>query len=101
MRRILGFLFFAVLVVLGLFFGQRNGQPVTVDLYWIVFNVPLSVAVVGSVVVGVLVGSLGVFLGVVVRQKMRIRQLTRQLSRMPAEPPEDAANGPATPQPNV
>lgn len=88
MRRIFGYLLFAALVVLGLFFGQRNGERVTLDLYYLTLNVPLAVAVIGSVVTGVLVGALSVFLSVVLRQKVRIRQLTRQLSRMPetAEP---------------
>jgi putative membrane protein len=98
MRRIFGYLLFAALVVLGLFFGQRNADRVTLDLYYVTLNMPLAVAVIGSVVAGVLLGALSVFLSVVLRQKARIRQLTRQLRRSQAETETSSAS---SPDPNV
>lgn len=87
MRRIFGYLLFAALVVLGLFFGQRNAERVTLDLYYVTLNMPLAVAVIGAVVTGVMVGALSVFLSVVLRQKARIRRLTRQLHHTEPEAP--------------
>ncbi len=91
MRRIFSYLLFAALVVLGLFFGQRNAERVTLDLYYWVLEMPLAVAVIGSVVTGVLLGALSVFLSAVVPQKARIRKLTRQMSRVEKQaPPADS-----------
>lgn len=95
MRRILGYVFFAALVVLGLFFGQLNAQRVTLDLHYVALELPLAVIVVGAVLVGVVIGALSVFFSVVLPQKTRIRKLNRQVGKPADEPatPDVDADG--------
>mgnify|MGYP006283650093 CR=1 FL=1 len=58
MKRLLGFLFFLVVVVLGLGFAVLNAEPVRLHFYFGTATAPLSMVVVLAVVVGALLGVL-------------------------------------------
>lgn len=85
MRQALMLLLLLVVVMVGLFLGSRNAQPVTLDYFYGQATMPLSVAVLLSLVTGILLGSLSVWLGTVIRLKARIRRLKREIDR-PREP---------------
>ncbi len=81
--RLLKFLAFLVVVLLGLAFGWRNPHPVDLDYYYGVSHPPLALALTGALIAGALLGILA-GLGLVLRLKRENAELRRK-ARLAAE----------------
>lgn len=78
MKRIIGFIFFLLVLVFGLFFGLLNAEPVEVNYYFGTREMPLSLILVMMLVAGALLGALA-GLGLVLREKREIHRLRREI----------------------
>lgn len=78
MIRLIGFLLMAVLIIFGLSFAVLNAEPVTLNYYLGVREVPLSMVAVLSLITGTAIGLL-FSLGTILRLKRQTVSLRKQL----------------------
>lgn len=78
MKRIIGLVFFLIVLVFGLFFGLLNADPVPVDYYLGTREVPLSLVVVITLLFGALLGALA-GLGLVLKMKRETSRLRKEI----------------------
>lgn len=78
MKRILGLVFFLIVLAFGLFFGLLNADPVTVDYYLGTREIPLSLILVITLLAGALLAALA-SIGLVLRMKREISRLRRKV----------------------
>lgn len=84
MARIFSLIFFIILLVLGLFFGVINADPVTLNYYWGVSQIPLSIIMVLCVLSGAVLGVLA-SLSLMVRLRHQISRLRREVKNAEKE----------------
>ncbi|MCG3201588.1 MAG: Lipopolysaccharide assembly protein A [Gammaproteobacteria bacterium] len=101
MQRIVALLRLLAIVVIilsGLVLHTRNAQPVTLDLYFVRIEQPLSLILAVSLLIGAVLGVLGALPRLLAgrRANRRLRRELRAHAMLPAAPPTDAADkGPA------
>jgi putative membrane protein len=78
MKRILIFVVFLLVVVLGLSFALMNAEDVKLSYYFGDVSAPLSLIVVGAIVIGAVLGILAT-LGMVLGQKRELAKLRRSV----------------------
>ena len=78
MKRIVGLLFLLVVLILGLFFGLLNSDPVPLNYYLGTRELPLSLLLVLAVLVGAVCGALA-SLGIVLRMRRENSRLRKQI----------------------
>ena len=78
MKRIVGLLFLLVVLILGLFFGLLNADPVPLNYYLGTRELPLSLLLVLAVLVGAVCGALA-SLGIVLRMRHENSRLRKQI----------------------
>lgn len=78
MKRILGLVFFLLVLVFGLFFGLLNAEPVPINYYFGSRELPLSLILVITLLAGAVCGALA-GLGLVFRMRREIARLRREL----------------------
>jgi putative membrane protein len=93
--KIIGIIFFVLLLVLGLSFSLLNATPVELNYYFGSIELPLAFALVLTLAIGALLGLLGMLSMVfklqreTVRLKKVIRASERELSQLRAIPVKD------------
>lgn len=101
MQRIVALLRLLAIVVIilgGLVLHMRNAEPVTLDLYFVRIDQPLSLILAVSLLVGALLGILGALPGLLAgrRANRRLRRELRAQAMLPAATPTETADkGPA------
>lgn len=78
MKRILIFIGFLLVIVLGLSFAVMNASEVQLNYYFGTFSAPLSLVVVGAIAIGALLGVLA-SVGMVLSQKREMARLRRSM----------------------
>jgi len=78
MKRIFGLLFFLVVLVIGLFFGVLNAEPVPVNYYFGSRLLPLSLVLVITLLIGALCGAIA-SLGPALRMRREISRLRKEI----------------------
>jgi len=78
MARIFSFIIILIITILGLFFGNINADSVTIDYYWGVMQLPLSIALVLSLLCGAVLGVLA-SLTVLIRLRHQVTKLNREI----------------------
>ena len=76
MARIIGFIFILVIIVLGLYFGSINAEPVKLDYFWGTTEVALSIALVLSLFVGAILGVMAC-LSMIIRLRHQVSKLQK------------------------
>jgi len=78
MARIFSFIIILIVIILGLYFGSINADPVNLNYFWGTRQIPLSLALVLSLFCGALLGVL-VSLGMMIRLRHQLTQLRRTI----------------------
>lgn len=95
MLKIIGIIFFIVLLIVGLSFSLLNSAPVELNYYFGSVELPFSFALVAALATGALLGIFGMLSVVVklkreaMRFKKTIRASERELSQLRALPVKD------------
>lgn len=86
MRRWFLIVLIVAAVVTSLAFAAANARTVSLDLYLVVFELPLGVLVIGALFVGCLLGGLVLWAGVILPLRMRLAAAQRKLALAAATP---------------
>jgi putative membrane protein len=78
MKRTIRFVFFLLVLALGLFFGLLNAEPVSVNYYFGTRQLPLSLILVLTLVCGALAGLLA-GIGPMFRLRRELRRLRKEM----------------------
>ncbi len=84
MRRIVGLALLLVVVLFGLSFSLLNADPVTLDYYFGVLSLPLSLLMVLMIIVGSLVGVMSC-MAMTLSRGREMRRLRRRLTETEKE----------------
>lgn len=76
MARIIGFILILIILILGLYFGSINAEPVKLDYFWGTSEVALSVALVLSLFIGAVLGVLAC-LSMIIRLRHKVAKLQK------------------------
>lgn len=93
MLKIIGIIFFVVLLTVGLSFSLLNSTPVELNYYFGTIQLPLAFSLIISLATGTLLGIFGMLSVVIklkgesMRLKKTIRASERELSQLRALPP--------------
>jgi len=78
----LGFILMAVsAIVIGLIVGTLNSAPVSLDLLWFQFEIPLGLAVLLGFSLGLITGLSVIYLGRVLPLRLQLRKARSSLAR--------------------
>ncbi len=77
MKRLISFVVLLAVLVVGIYFGLLNADPVTINYYFGTYETPLSLVMVVSVLLGALLGAIA-SIGIVFRMRKRINRLRRE-----------------------
>ncbi len=78
MKRLISAIILLVVLVIGIYFGLLNAEPVTINYYFGSYEMPLSLVMVISVLLGALLGAIA-SIGIVFRMRKRINRLKKEV----------------------
>lgn len=70
-----------VAIVVGLLVGTLNSSPVSLDLLWVQFELPLGLAILLGFSLGILLGLSAVYLGRVLPLRLQLRKARSALAK--------------------
>ena len=78
MTRLISFVILLVILIIGIYFGLLNAEPVTINYYFGSYEVPLSLVMVVAVLLGALLGAIA-SIGIVLKMRKRINHLKKEM----------------------
>jgi len=78
MARLISFVILLFILIVGIYFGLLNAEPVTINYYFGSYDMPLSLVMVVSVLLGALLGAVA-SIGIVFKMRKRINRLKKEM----------------------
>ncbi len=84
MLRLVSFIVLLFVLIIGIYFGLLNADPVSVNYYFGAYEMPLSLLLVATLLTGALLGAVA-SIGIIFRMRKRISNLKREVSKQERE----------------
>ena len=84
MLRLVSFIVLLFVLIIGIYFGLLNADPVSVNYYFGTYEMPLSLLLVATLLIGALLGAVA-SIGIIFRMRKRISNLKREVSKQERE----------------
>ncbi len=84
MLRLVSFIVLLFVLIIGIYFGLLNADPVSVNYYFGTYEMPLSLLLVATLLIGALLGAVA-SIGIIFRMRKRISNLKREVSKQGRE----------------